>query len=93
MSKSSSNSNTDFQSTLSKYNFKNIISCKCGKIHRFCVVYDKKYKICFFCEDELFIVDLENIYNNPDYSIKCTKCNKPIDFKKGLFRTKNEKKI
>lgn len=52
---------------------------------------NKKYKICFFCEDELFIVNLENIYNNPDYSIKCKKCNKPIDFKKGLFRTKNEK--
>jgi len=87
---SSNNLENGLQNILTEYNFKNILSCKCGVFHEFCLIYDNGFKINFLCTKK-YSINIENIYNNSNFCYKCKNCKENINFNNGYFRTKNQK--
>lgn len=86
---SSNSSENGFQNILTEYDFNNILSCKCGVFHEFCLIYDNGFKINFLCTTK-YSINIENIYNNSNFCYKCKNCKENINFNNGYFRTKNQ---
>lgn len=93
MSQSSENTTNEIQTSISKPNFHYLISCKCGKFHKFNIEYKNGFKVIFFCKDTKNSIEMNNIYNDKDYSIKCKKCKNSINVKQDYFKVKDEKLI
>ena len=91
MSKNSEITTSDFQISKTKNIFNQLLSCKCGNFHKFSIIYQRKFKIIFFCENKRHINKIEEIYNNNKFCFKCNQCQNIISVNKDYFQAENKR--
>ena len=91
MSKNIEITKSDFQISKTKYIFNQLLSCKCGNFHKFSIIYQRKFKIIFFCENKRHINKIEEIYNNNKFCFKCNQCQNIISVNKDYFQAENKR--
>ena len=79
------------ENSLEKPKFQYLISCKCGKFHKFNIEYEKGFQVFFFCKENRNSIELKSIYSNGEYCTKCRKCQNIINIKQDYFKSKGEK--